>query len=376
MQRAANTEPDTRPPSSPVHSGLDRLPRIDGARCVHVTAAVASCRACAEACPKAAWEVDDGGVSLSPDACDGCGLCAPACPQGVISHIHPVAKRREGRELVAFAACSGTGLHNGRDGVEGVLPCLGVLALPELLALYRAGVRRLYVTREGCATCSTGSNTPARLEKNIADLNYLLAGRGLEPLRLVNRSRAPWQALLTFDTEPDGGPALGRRALFRMTARRVSEVVETAGTSLAPAEPPHQPPGRALPPPAPGVAAEQVPWPWVPSIDAAACDGCAACARICPTGAITVDEAAPGFRLSPPDCTGCRLCADVCHAGAVLLERLAPQRQTLLPLARVRCKACGVSEWRVPRAGGTADDGLCRVCRTTRRTRTLFQVLD
>mgnify|MGYP001809575997 CR=1 FL=1 len=363
-----------------VSGAVDRLPRIDGARCVHVAAAVASCRACADVCPKGAWQVDEDGVSLTPESCDGCGLCAAACPQGVIAHTHAPAKRREGRERVAFAACANTGLRNGRDGVDGVMPCLGVLTVADLAGLYRAGVRRLYATREGCATCPTGTNTPARLEKTMADLNHLLTRRGLEPMRLVNRSRAPWQALLTFDTEPDGGPAVGRRGLFRMTARRVSEVVDTAGAALQPADPHPQPPGRALPPPAPGVAAAGIPWPWVPAIDAAACDGCAACARLCPTGAIRVDEAASAFRLSAPDCTGCRLCADVCHTNAVLLERLALQRQDMVPLARSRCKACGVTEWRIPRTGGTPettpDDGLCRVCRTTRRTRNLFQVLE
>ncbi len=170
-------------------------PDIAAERCVHHRAAVASCRACADACPRGAWIVDDDGVALDATSCDNCGLCAPACPQGVISHSPKVARRMEEGQPIAFAACAHTGLRNGQDGVAGVLPCLGVLGLADLAGLYRDGVRRLVVTRECCAACPSGRSADGGLERAAEELNRLLAGRGLPPLKLTRRSPTPWRPI-------------------------------------------------------------------------------------------------------------------------------------------------------------------------------------
>ncbi|WP_448202531.1 4Fe-4S binding protein [Azospirillum sp. sgz302134] len=372
------------------------LPTIAAERCVHNKALVASCRGCADACPRGAWIVDEDGVSLDAQSCDGCGLCAPACPQSVISHGHRAARRLEAGRPVAFAACSQTGLRNGqdgngRDGVEGVLPCLNVLSLSDLAALYRDGVRRMVIARGTCAACPTGSSTAVRLERAVEELNALLDGRGLPPLVLTRRSATPWRAYLTFDTVPDeitGGTeaespnAVSRRGLFRLSSRRPTvpvAAVEAQADSI-------RPPGRLLPEPAAARLADTQPWPWVPSIDSSVCEGCGSCARLCPTGAIRLTEDPPAFRIIAEDCTGCRLCVDVCRPGALILERLAPRRQIIVALHPRRCPSCGVTT-RLPEARPKTQpntqpnthlgaDGLCPVCRRTSHNRRLFQVIE
>lgn len=412
------------------HHAIGALPAIAAERCVHNKAVVASCRACADACPRGAWAVDEDGVSLDAQFCDGCGLCAPACPQSVIFQGHRVARRRLAgqtagqtagqsasqppgqtpNQTVAFAACSQTGLRNSQDGgkgraedaVDGVLPCLNVLSLSDLAALHADGVRRMVITRGTCATCPTGSSTAVRLERAVEELNLLLEGRGLPPLLLARRSVIPWRAHLAFDTTPDATPnaeaagrmgaapngadrteasrdtaGISRRGLFRLSSRRGSPQARAASPGPAvqgPASQGPRPPGRMLPQPAAERLADSQPWPWVPSIDAAVCEGCASCARLCPTGAIRLADDPPAFLITAEDCTGCRLCVDVCRPGALILERLAPRRQSVVPLRAQRCPSCGVTA-RLPAASPGADDGLCPICRRTPHKRRLFQVL-
>ncbi|NLX14170.1 MAG: 4Fe-4S binding protein [Phycisphaerales bacterium] len=55
-------------------------------------------------------------------------------------------------------------------------------------------------------------------------------------------------------------------------------------------------------------------------IDEALCTLCGVCVSVCPTGAITMEDA---VRVDPPKCTGCAICVRECPSEAIHLGPVA-----------------------------------------------------
>jgi ferredoxin len=337
-------------------------------RCVHEHAAVATCRACLDVCPAGAWLLDDDQLALDTASCDGCGLCAGSCPTGALegATLGQLVANRPLAEPVLDLACE-----RAVPAGLATLPCLHATNPRELAALHRRGVRRLEVCAAPCddgdeTSCPRSGRSPT-LEAMLATANALLAEVGEPPLRLVRRPSAEWARATAQRRAERTLPNAGRRALFRRLGAAAEPPVAQPATEDAYA---------AL------VArlSPAAPHPLVPSIDAEHCVACHACARLCPTGALTLGQDAAGlhYRMAPERCTGCHLCQDCCEHGAVIVQRSSPWRQVTVPLAEHRCIACGVV-FHVP-ADTTAAAGIepgqarCGICRLAPVSRRLYQV--
>jgi Ni,Fe-hydrogenase III small subunit/formate hydrogenlyase subunit 6/NADH:ubiquinone oxidoreductase subunit I len=57
----------------------------------------------------------------------------------------------------------------------------------------------------------------------------------------------------------------------------------------------------------------------LPELDAARCDGTAACVEICPTGAIRLAEPGAGWSIDPGACIFCGACARACPRDAIVV---------------------------------------------------------
>ena len=101
--------------------------------------------------------------------------------------------------------------------------------------------------------------------------------------------------------------------------------------------------------------------PAVPRFDAARCNACDACMRVCAPRALSLDTAAPAYRIEPVLCDGCALCVDVCDRDAIALAPDTGAGGVLLALQSMLCAVCG-AEFRVPAGTGS---GRCRICSRT-----------
>lgn len=336
-----------------------RLPDIDADRCVHGLCATASCRKCADACPASALVIDDEALGIDAEACDGCGLCAPACPEGAITFatgtLQPLLA--EG-DRVALVACELAGLPSGR----GVVACLHAIGDRDVIALVDRGCGSIVAASGECAACAR--HTTATLQAAVDRANRLRASLAQPPVAFVVLGASEWDRRRAGAAAPRSSVDEGRRALFGLRGR---SLLPDRSTTVS-ANPP----------------AVQRLFRFVPVIDATACTGCDACARLCPHRAIELGRGGDGrlaYSLSGERCTGCGLCVDVCETRAVGIVEMSRVEQALLPLEEHQCRHCGVPFHMpvLPSAHDKAQtsptgDGVCGICRATGRTRTLFQV--
>ncbi len=359
--------------------------QLDPARCLHFRDRHATCEACFGICPAEA--ITRGKLpSLDADKCEGCLACLTVCPSGAYHADDAVAPllnsvcHVEGDTLELLCTKNPQpekGLSKTSVGIR-VKGCLAGLGTGAYLALAAFGVAHIAVRTEACGGCKWAALQPL-IEDQIKRAQHFLEAWGKsesiaclsEAHEMVER---PW-----WDAE---NPPLSRRELFRMMTRQGQIAMACAIENGEHAT--DQRPGRDrlrtlaavahLPPPEAigsidlnelGFASKRV---------SEACTACGACARACPTGALTFekDEADTRFALifSPRNCIACDFCAHVCVPSAIVVDHKPsfaevfgePQIQ-LLEGELMRCERCGA----IVAKRGT--ERLCDLCEYRRTHR-------
>lgn len=336
------------------------FPELSAARCVHAALPKASCRACADACPRGAWILGEAALRFDAQACDGCGLCVPVCPQQAIRLPLLFEQRPLAGETALLARCEVSGDGEGDEDAAARIPCLHSISLLDLLRAWSKGQRIWLVRRGDCARCERGHGK--QFAVRIAELNSGLASHGLPPIMLREVSSAAWKSMANA---PAAQTAELRRGFFSTLGKRPVAALLKREPGAADEE--MHAPGEFLP------AQSGTILPWHVHLDASRCIACHACARVCPQQAIQqVEGETPAYRLQHRRCTGCGLCSDVCEHGAVSPRPWGEPHMDEVLLQERLCEACGV-HFQMPLV--REQPSLCWVCVHARPVRRKRQVM-
>ncbi len=335
-------------------------PQLHANRCTRYRYRYSQCTRCADACPHDAIALNDEGARLDPARCQDCGLCTAACPTAAWDSpsYQPIELLRQAIRQPSWSfACAPSGAT-----ADAVVPCLGAVQGVMLAYFAKRGLPLMLRGAWHCGACAHGAKGAAQLAENLDALNTLHDGVRAE-------SDPPWVVPVVEQT---GSPAAPRRAAKFDSARRqlFRRIVHRASSDMAEA-------AAASPPPSvPAGAIRAGPYGLpehrdllqivckraddqpiaIPLHDAlplmqlrlhSGCTLCEACFRVCPTGAIQIDENPGDWALTfqTDRCVGCQVCLEVCQPRVLDARERSDARPEqppirLLEMSKQRCARC------------------------------------
>jgi ferredoxin len=345
------------------------MPEFRASQCTRYRYRYSECRRCADACPHDAITLSDEGAALVVDKCKSCALCISACHTKAWScdDFKPIDILREAIKKPAFrVACAPSGCQ-----ADAIVPCLGAMDATWLAYMAK---RRLPVSLLGsshCAQCAHGHKGAEQIRLNLEAVDALASAHrlGADPAQ----AEPEWVMPVLLDDQRSNQAQQSSQATSQLSAARhgffarLFRQKSLAQPLQAPGNPAAQIPAKAIRAAAYMVSEQrellqivckqkterpfQIAWheslPLLQLSLQAGCTLCEACFRVCPTGAIEIEQNPHDWALTfqADRCVACEVCLEVCQprvldAQASFDARPNQASITLIKQATQRCARC------------------------------------
>jgi ferredoxin/coenzyme F420-reducing hydrogenase delta subunit len=320
------------------------VPSVEHQRCLGPD----RCGLCLQVCPFQALGAEEGRIVADKQQCEGCGLCLTACPAGAVSLPGSSLPQYQAQLAVLLgsdepavlfccrkAAVALGGATGGWLPVE--VPCIGMVTPGWTLQALARGA-----TTVGLASCGRDCRC---YEESVLEGRV---GYTRDLLRMLGDETASDRVLAVTVGEagvqpPPRLPPLGPAD----ASEEAPSLAEPAATATALLRLGGGNRGRRG-----GLPADRASPLGLVHVRASACTACGACAAVCPTGALRLEEGVEGVVLSydAAACIGCGRCALNCPETAAQalraehatdLRALARGRTSLKVEPLARCGGCG-----------------------------------
>ncbi|GAB4547674.1 MAG: hypothetical protein Fur0020_15810 [Thermodesulfovibrionia bacterium] len=276
------------------------------------------CTACASACPVDAITLE-GGIRIDYGLCSECMLCVSSCPSdGLLIkdfNILRIASELRKAQHPVIGCAKDVSLGHVKTY------CLGLLSEEDMLALYSLTTEPLQINLTGCSKCKNSHIIPI-LEKRLHALAQRLSIPVTERVIMV-------KDLQGLRYKPIG---LDRRGFFNAVKKEaltgVAELLLENKESEIPMSEKVLPSKRRLLNKICGILSETLKKRLIENyyFDLSIKDGClpcGACAGVCPTGALKVeqDDLSNTLLFNSSLCIGCNLCRDICDEHLISINR-------------------------------------------------------
>ncbi|TYB36670.1 MAG: 4Fe-4S dicluster domain-containing protein [Flexistipes sinusarabici] len=307
--------------------------------CVRMYYKNAPCNACVELCPENAVKVGLPGTKVLIDTslCSSCEICVGACPYGVftLSGINDYDRcmyllDKEDRGEVSIS-CNRDKKDNSAN-----IECLGALNAVLILFLFTSGVKRIKLNLMPCAECSY-----SEAMRQVQNRELGVTKRMLEHISAGYTESAIGDELFlevkanVFAKSKVSSPVLSRRGFFKhlktsmiRNLAAITEIVESEPVKRVEIGSKRSINNRKhlannvydtmLTRSEGSINASGFPVGKI-SVNIKECTFCRLCEKLCPTGAIAIDEQ-NNFEHNVYQCVGCGICIKACDRNCIYAE--------------------------------------------------------